>query len=646
MYFLYIDFIQLMSYGIHIGHSIANTLSIASSYVFAFRLNLALIDLFITIRSLRYSVLLFSNAVFYHAPVWFINLDSVSEIYTKEAALSCGEFFVLHRWTNGAISNYFYVYQSWKKYSSIMVSLYFSKQRLSKPNFFDKWYLTRFTWPRLTFFTNIKVSSIPLKESFSARIPSVGVSDTNSQFFQVSVPIPGNDEAIPSLIFYNNFFSTFVLVRKFANVVLWFSNVRVSRRILSFVDWVTFKRKSLKNNYLKRLNFLNSIIFSLDLVDGYSTSISLLSSLSNWFHFSYEKLDLFVQEGSSNRTASKAYFSLLVSNVKLLSFISFQFILRRVNHNMFFIFFFSDNVNFQSIYLRGSFLEKSFLNNLHFRKGGLDQDNVFLREISTLFREYSIPSEKFLFKNYFSWYRLVYKYMNGKGTKKYLNLSFSLLFDSLKKLIWKNDNTKGELEESFEELETRIETEDEEKKMFNLSHFFFLKLADLYFLYNYWKYYVEVPLEDNSKYQDIGFLQLLLRPYSLSLFNQKPQEVGNFKSIIDYYWYQEVADKGEYLRATFPEEKKKLTFASEFFFLSKAILLNKSLDFTFSEYYHKNFTSSMLNFWNNNIEFLRSVQPPRLYLVSGFDDYYVLMKKIPVLGVIFYYHRVSTLFLF
>jgi len=76
----------------------------------------------------------------------------------------------------------------------------------------------------------------PAKETISLGIPCIGIVDSNTYTHVVSIALPGNDDSVECLVFYNEFISKFILLKKFSLILLWFFNIRKHKRLLAFKD--------------------------------------------------------------------------------------------------------------------------------------------------------------------------------------------------------------------------------------------------------------------------------------------------------------------------------------------------------------------------------------------------------------------------
>jgi ribosomal protein S2 len=70
------------------------------------------------------------------------------------------------------------------------------------------------------FFANVSYSQLAVRECFASKVPSIGIIDTDTFYCFVSMLIPGNDEGVNAIAFYHEFFSNFILIKKFHNLIL------------------------------------------------------------------------------------------------------------------------------------------------------------------------------------------------------------------------------------------------------------------------------------------------------------------------------------------------------------------------------------------------------------------------------------------
>lgn len=192
---------QLLTYGVHVGHSFANSVLFSSWLVYTYMQNILIINLYKSLILLKVGFVGIGNACLFQGPIWFINLDRASGVYVRHSAKSCGEISWTGRWVNGFISNYFSLQHLWKRLRHQPKSSYKYRQRWAIENR-KHWYFTRLSWPRASFVSSVFSSFFPVKESLYLGIPCLGVTDTNTPGTYVSIPLPGNDDSINCQVFY------------------------------------------------------------------------------------------------------------------------------------------------------------------------------------------------------------------------------------------------------------------------------------------------------------------------------------------------------------------------------------------------------------------------------------------------------------
>lgn len=108
------------------------------------------------------------------------------------------------------------------------------------------WFLTRYTWPGLVFVSSVTWNYFVVNETFSCQVPCMGIADSDALAQGCSIVVPGNDDSLDSVVFYHDLVAEYILYRKFCQVYLWFLNVRRSKRLLGFQDWLGLKKEALE----------------------------------------------------------------------------------------------------------------------------------------------------------------------------------------------------------------------------------------------------------------------------------------------------------------------------------------------------------------------------------------------------------------
>jgi len=283
--------VQLVLNGVHLGHSLVSTLLFSSWMLYGYKYNLWFINLYKFISMFRFVFILIKYNVKCYSPVWFVNLDPSMEAYIKKAGLLCGEFWCGVDWIVGLLSNFRFVKKQ-------LDTIYFLKKISNKVASFYKYiFLSRNSWPRTIFVSSVYYSSIAVKESVNANIPCIGIVDTNVKSHNVSLAIPGNDDSINSILFYNNIISELVLFYKFFYLILWFNVIRKKKKVIKLSNvkrGVTFAFFSFFSSWVdKTTSKIVSSVSNTKLVLDYFFYKSRLFNLALLFYFKKNKVYIF-----------------------------------------------------------------------------------------------------------------------------------------------------------------------------------------------------------------------------------------------------------------------------------------------------------------------------------------------------------------
>lgn len=228
---------QLLLYGIHVGHTMKNSNIYAGWFVYTYRQNILIMNLFKSILLFKNGYIGIDGACRFKGAIWFINLHKAMELFMNYAAKQCGEFCYSTYWIHGLISNWKTLANTFRKLLKIEAKAYkgkFKKLEIKSTPFA----FTRFTWPRVALITSVWASPFATKECLYAKVSCLGIVDTNISGHIVNNPIPGNDDSLDSIIFYNTHISQYILERKYGFVISWFNRVKSSKRIHAFASWV------------------------------------------------------------------------------------------------------------------------------------------------------------------------------------------------------------------------------------------------------------------------------------------------------------------------------------------------------------------------------------------------------------------------
>lgn len=271
-------YFQLIRLGVHIGHTYKNTVLYASWLIYGFRQDIAVINLYKFINMFRIGLSCLDAAVFKFSPIWFANQNRNYSKFIEYFSFKCGEFSSTKYWIRGMLSNYWVICDSFRNIT-LKADVVKSRKNILFNYNFKRWHLTRFSWPGAIFISSVKNSYFATAEAVFANVPCLGIVDTNSLSQSCTIAIPGNDDSLDCIIFYNDLVSEYILFRKFSYVFLWFINTRKAKRLVSFNDWFSTKF-NLNNLFLNNKNYLNCFsTFSLN-----DISLKLFFSRNIWLN--------------------------------------------------------------------------------------------------------------------------------------------------------------------------------------------------------------------------------------------------------------------------------------------------------------------------------------------------------------------------
>jgi len=208
---------QLLESGIHFGHQTRRWNPKMARYIFGERHGIYIIDLQQTLRQMQKAYRAVRDTVAQGGDVLFVGTKKQAQDVVKQQAERCGMFYINNRWLGGTLTNWATIQKSiesmtklqelessgkieaFSKKEAIMFRKRREKleknlagiQKMSKP-------------PAIMFVVDSHREGIAVKEASRLNIPCVAICDTNSDPEAVTIPIPGNDDAIRAInLFYD-----------------------------------------------------------------------------------------------------------------------------------------------------------------------------------------------------------------------------------------------------------------------------------------------------------------------------------------------------------------------------------------------------------------------------------------------------------
>jgi small subunit ribosomal protein S2 len=205
---------QLLEAGVHFGHQTHRWNPKMAPFIYGSRNNIHIIDLTQTVPLLHQALLTVSDVVAKGGRVLFVGTKRQASEAVADAARSCAQYFVNHRWLGGTLTNWRTISNSIKRLKSLEELLAGETHGLTKKELLqltrEKDKLERSlggikdmgALPDLMFVIDTNKESIAIAEARKLHMPVVAVVDSNCDPEGISHPIPGNDDAGRAITLY------------------------------------------------------------------------------------------------------------------------------------------------------------------------------------------------------------------------------------------------------------------------------------------------------------------------------------------------------------------------------------------------------------------------------------------------------------
>jgi small subunit ribosomal protein S2 len=203
---------DLLEAGVHFGHQTRRWNPKMRRFIFAERSGIYLIDLQKTLRQLQTAQDLLREVVLKGENVLFVCTKRQLNQIVKVEADRCGAFWVTERWLGGTLTNFQTIKRQIRRLRELeqgqdegafefftkKEQLHFDRER-QKLNRNLEGIKNMSRVPGAIFVVDAKKERIAIAEANKLGIPVVAIVDTNADPDLITVPIPGNDDAIRSV---------------------------------------------------------------------------------------------------------------------------------------------------------------------------------------------------------------------------------------------------------------------------------------------------------------------------------------------------------------------------------------------------------------------------------------------------------------
>ncbi|MEO1190161.1 MAG: 30S ribosomal protein S2 [Pseudomonadota bacterium] len=205
---------QMLEAGVHFGHTTRRWDPRMAPFIFGERNGVHILDLQQTVPLFHQALLAVRDVVAGGGRVLFVGTKRQAAEKVAEAASSCGQYYVNHRWLGGMLTNWKTINQSIRRLKDLEGRLDGEVEGLTKRELLT---LTRQRekldralggikemggLPDMLFVIDTNKEHLAIQEANRLNIPVVAVLDSNSSPEGVSFPVPGNDDAIRAISLY------------------------------------------------------------------------------------------------------------------------------------------------------------------------------------------------------------------------------------------------------------------------------------------------------------------------------------------------------------------------------------------------------------------------------------------------------------
>ncbi len=203
---------QLLESGIHFGHQTRRWNPKMGRYIFGERHGIYIIDLQKTLRQLRRAYIKVRDTVAEGGIVLFVGTKKQARSPVREQAERCGMYYVNNRWLGGTLTNWETIQHSIAKLVNLeemeaagtfdqfkkkeAINLRKKREKLDRNLAGIK---EMGKPPAIMFVVDSHRETIAVKEAERLGITCIAICDTNSDPDEVTIPIPGNDDAIRAI---------------------------------------------------------------------------------------------------------------------------------------------------------------------------------------------------------------------------------------------------------------------------------------------------------------------------------------------------------------------------------------------------------------------------------------------------------------
>jgi len=203
---------DLLEAGVHFGHQTRRWNPKMRRFIFAERSGIYIIDLQKTLRQIHAAQELLRSVVLKGEGVLFVCTKKQLKAIVQAEAAACASFYVTERWLGGTLTNFQTLKKQIRRLRELeqgatdgefenytkKEKLMFERERVKLSRNLEGIKLMA-RIPGALFVVDAKKEKIAIAEANKLGVPVVAIVDTNADPDVITVPVPGNDDAIRSV---------------------------------------------------------------------------------------------------------------------------------------------------------------------------------------------------------------------------------------------------------------------------------------------------------------------------------------------------------------------------------------------------------------------------------------------------------------
>lgn len=183
---------KLLAAGVHLGQSTSLWRPSTQSYIYGEYKGIHIIDLNKTLSSLKRAAKVVEGISERGGIILFLGTREGQKRGLEEAAKRLHGFYISTRWIPGTLTNSTEISSVWERHEVDFADKPTGRVLTPEEN-------ASIVKPDLLIVLNPTENRNALKEAMQARVPTIGIIDTDSEPSMVTYPIPGNDDSLRSV---------------------------------------------------------------------------------------------------------------------------------------------------------------------------------------------------------------------------------------------------------------------------------------------------------------------------------------------------------------------------------------------------------------------------------------------------------------